>query len=112
MANYHSIRQKELETTQDYSEKKFNRYIKSHKILKSLYSELFFWSISLLPMIVFPIFMGGDIGTFGFFFFVHFLFWYFKGQKIYHKDCDGDIEILELTIEVLEDIKKEKFKNG
>ena len=43
---------------------------------------------------------------------VHFLFWEFKGEKMYHKDCYKDIEELELTIQVLEDIKKEKFING
>jgi len=44
-----------------------------------------------------------------FFLFIHFLFWKFLGEKMYHKQCDKDIEGLDITIEVLEDIRKEKF---
>lgn len=112
MPNYYQIREKELETTKDFSLKKFNRYLKAHKILRSLYTELFFWSVSLIPIIVFPIFMDGGVGTFALFFFVHFLFWYFKGQRMYYTDCKNDIEELDVTIEVLLDIKKEKYING
>ena len=110
MDKYHSIREGELETTKDYCEKRFNRYIKFHKILRKLYSELFFWSISTLPFLIVSVFILN--GAYLFFLIVHFLFWKFKGEKMYHKDCDKDIEELELTIEVLEDIKKEKFENG
>jgi hypothetical protein len=52
MPNYHEIKEKELETTKDYSDKKLRRYIKLHKILLSLYSKLFFWVISFIPMLV------------------------------------------------------------
>lgn len=105
--NYHDIKQKELETTKDYSEKRLKRYIKLHKILLSLYSKLFFWSISFIAMMIYPIIFG-ETDLYLLFIFVHFLFWYFKGEKMYHNDCDKDIEELELTILVLEDIKKER----
>lgn len=105
--NYHDIKQKELETTKDYSEKKFKRYIKLHRILLSLYSEMFFWSLSLIVMMLFPIILG-QTNLCLLFLFGHLLFWKLKGEKMYHKDCDKDIEELELTILVLEDIKKER----
>ena len=105
--DYHNIKEKELETTKDYSDKKLRRYIKVHKILLSLYSKLFFWSISFIVMMIFPIIFG-QTDLYLLFIFVHFLFWYFKGEKMYHKDCDKDVEDLRLTIEVLEDIQKER----
>jgi len=104
--NYHTIKEKELETTKNYSDKRFNRYLRFHKILRGLYSELFFWSISLVPFIIVSVFLLQD--SYLFFLIVHFLFWKFKGEKMYHKDCDKDIEELELTIEVLKDIQKER----
>jgi hypothetical protein len=107
MPNYHEIKEKELETTKDYSDKKLRRYIKLHKILLSLYSKLFFWIISFIPMMLFPI-LAGEIDLLLLFLFAHFLFWYFKGDKMYHKECDKDIEDLRLTIEVLEDIQKDR----
>ena len=107
MSNYHQIKEKELKTTEKYSEKKMNRYINLHKILLKLYSKIFFWSISLIPIIVMPIIFDMT-DYYIIFLFTHFLFWYFKGDKMYHKDCDGDIEEIKTTIQVLEDIKYEK----
>lgn len=112
MPSYYDIKQKELKTTKDFSEKKFNRYVKAHRILRALYSELFFWSVSLVPLIICAFLIGGSVEVFAFFFFVHFLFWYFKGQRMFYEDCRNDIEELDVTIEVLLDIKKEKYING
>jgi hypothetical protein len=109
--NYHDIKNKEIETTKDYSEKKFRIYIKSHKILLSLYSKWVFWFSSFIPIIVIPIIFG-DINLYPIFVFAHFLYWYFKGEAKYHKDCDQEIEEIELTIIVLEDIQKERNENG
>lgn len=104
--NYYEIRQKELEITKDYSEEKFKRYIKFNKVFKALNSEIFMWSVSTIPFIV-AIFFIKDFYLF--FLFCHFLFWKIKGKKVYHRDCDKEVEELELTIEVLNDIYKEKF---
>ena len=108
MSKYHQIKEKELETTKDYSNKKLDRYIRFHRILRGIYSEWFFWSISIMPFMIYPLLIDNTIGMWIFFTFSHMLFWYFKGEKMYHKDCDSDIEELELTIEVLEDIQKER----
>lgn len=108
MENYNEIREKELETTKDYNEKKFNRYLTIHKILRNLYSDFFFWSVSLIPFIIFSFFFLH--GSYLFFLISHFIFWEFKGKKIYHKYCVEDIEELEMVIQVLKDIQKEKFE--
>lgn len=110
MPNYHEIKETELETTKDYSDKKFDKYLRSHKLLKSLHSELFFWSISLIPFFIYPLILDNTIGMWLFFIFCHMLFWTFWGKKEYHKICDESIEELELHIQVLEDIKEERKK--
>ena len=106
--NYHQIKQKELETTKDYSDKKFNRYIKSHKILMSVSSELFFWSISFAVFMVFPFFLGNTIDMFLFFLISHLLYWRFYGTNWYKKEMTLLKDELRLTIKVLQDIKKER----
>jgi hypothetical protein len=109
MDKYHTIREEELETTKYYSESKFNAYIRFHRILRKLYSKFFFWSVSIIPFFIMVVFFLKE--AYLFFLFIHFIFWKFFGEKMYHKQCDKDIEGLDITIEVLEDIKKEKF-NG
>lgn len=108
MEDYQKIREIELERTKDYSNRKFNWYLRAHKLLRFLYSELFFWSISLLPMIIFPILLGGDLKMYILFFFAHFLFWFIKGERMYHKDCDEDVELIDITIKVLQELKRER----
>lgn len=108
MSKYHQIKEKELETTKDYSNKKLDRYIRFHRILRGIYSEWFFWSISIIPFVIFPLFFDNTLGMWIFFTFCHLLYWKFYGEREYHKLSDRDIEELDLTIQVLEDIKNEK----
>jgi hypothetical protein len=105
--NYHSIKRSELKTTENYSERKFKIYLKIHYILLSLYSELFFWTISFIPFITLAICIYPE-NLNGIILFFHFLCWKLFAKRKYHELCDKDIEDLELTIEVLEDIKKER----
>ena len=108
MEDYQRIREIELERTKDYSNRKFNWYFREHKLLRFLYSELFFWSISLLSMLIFPILIGGSLKMYILFFFAHFLFWFIKGESMYHKDCDEDLELIDTTIKVLQELKQER----
>jgi hypothetical protein len=109
MINYHSIKAKELETTKLYSAKKFRRYVKAHKILLACYSELFFWGISWIPFIAFPLIFGIPQEFYLFYLILHFAMWELFLKKEYHKECDNDIYELKLAIEVLEDIEKERI---
>lgn len=108
MKNYYEIKEEESEKTKNYSDKNLNRYIKTHKFLRGLYSELFFWIISLIPFAIFPLFIGPNITIYAIYIVAHFFFWTLWGKKKYHKMCDKDIEELNLTIQVLEDIQKER----
>lgn len=109
MANYYQIREMELKRTENYSEKQFNRYLKFYKIFLGLYSEWFFWSISTLPFIFWPLLMGNSVGMYAFMLFCHMIYWTFLGKRLYHKECDKEVEEIILAIEVLNDIKKEKY---
>ncbi len=106
--NYHDIMRSELKTTENYSDRKFKNYLKTHYILLSLYSYSFFWAISFIPFVILPLFTG-QTNLYGLFLITHFLFWKLYGEKKYHESCEKDIEELKLTIEVLEDIKKERI---
>jgi hypothetical protein len=108
MANYHTIKAQEKETTKNYSEKKMRRYMKAHKILLALYSELFFWGISWIPFILFPLIFGLPQSFYLVYVLGHFLIWEFRLKKEYHKMCDNDISELYITIEVLKDIQEER----
>jgi hypothetical protein len=108
MANYHSIKAHEEETTKNYSEKKMRRHMKAHKILLALHSELFFWGISWIPFILFPLIFGLPQSFYLIYVLGHFLMWEFKLKKEYHKMCDNDISELHITIAVLKDIHKER----
>ena len=117
MKSYEEIKEQELETTKDFTVKKMNRYIRFCKIIRSLHSENFFWLMSFIPFIAIPgifIALGFfplDLTTIFMFLVIHFLYWYFKGRKEVNKLISDDIPELELVIEVLEGIKKER-ENG
>ena len=108
MLNYHEIKEEESEKTKNYSDKSLNRYIKGYKFLRGLYSELFFWIISLIPFAIFPLLIGPTLNVYLIYLVVHFFFWSLWGKKKYNEMCDKYIEELNLTIEVLEDIQKER----
>jgi hypothetical protein len=108
MLNYHEIKEEESEKTKNYSDKSLNRYIKGYKFLRGLYSELFFWIISLIPFFIFPLLIGPTLNVYLIYLVIHFFFWSLWRKKKYHEMCDKDIEELNLTIEVLEDIQKER----
>jgi len=108
MKNYNDIKEEELEKTKKYSDKILNRYIKYHKFLRGLYSELFFWIISLIPFAIFPLLIGPTLTIYTIYLVVHFFFWSLWGKKKYHEMCDEDIEEINLVIQVLEVIQKER----
>jgi hypothetical protein len=108
MRNYHEIKEKELETTKDYSDKKLKRYIKSHKVLRSVSSEFSFWLISFVVFMLFALLFESSVGMYLFFLVSHLFYWRWFGVKWFKREMTELNEELELTIEVLEDIQKER----
>lgn len=117
MMSYEEIKERELETTKDYDIKKISKYIRICKLIRFFYSENFFWIVSFIPFTIIPgifIYLGFfplDLTTIFMFLMIHFLYWHFKGRKEVDKLIGDDLPELELVIEVLEDIKKER-ENG
>jgi hypothetical protein len=110
MSNYYKIKEKELKTIKDYSDKKLKRYIKSHKIILNISSEFFFWFLSFVVFMLYPIFLDNTIGMYLFFLISHLFYWRWLGLKWYKREMTSLVEELELTIEVLEDIQKERIE--
>ena len=108
------IKEKELITTEKFSTKQLDRYIWFCKFLKKMLTENFFWVISAIPFILFPsvfIWLGFfelNVMTIFLFTIVHFLFWFIKGRKEAIKVIDETLPELEITIDVLENIRKER----
>ena len=70
-----------------------------------LLHQLFY---NVLDHLYYPLFLDNTIGVWLFFTFSHMLYWKFYGEKEYNKLSDKDIEELDLTIQVLKDIQKER----
>ena len=117
MKSYEEIKEKELITTEKLSIKQLDRYIWFCKFLKKMLTENFFWIISAIPFFIIPSifisigFFELDTMTIFLFTIVHFLFWFIKGRKEAIKVIDETLPELEITIDVLEDIRKER-ENG
>ena len=118
MESYDEVKNKELEVTKDYSDKKLNKYIRSCKLLNTfLFNEVFIWIISLITFAIIPSvfiflgFFGLDSLTIWLFGITHFFYWVFIGDKRCKELLDDTKPELELAIKVLEDIRKER-NNG
>lgn len=115
--NYNEIKEKELITTEKYSIKQLNKYIWFCKLIRKMLSENFFWVISIIPFIIFPLvfiwlgFFELDPMTVFLFTALHFLYWVIKGRKEALKIINESLPEVDITIEVLEDIRKER-NNG
>lgn len=117
MKDYDEIREEELIGTKDYSDKKLNRYIRMSKFVKWAYSERFFWVVSVIPLFVIP-FLFHISGALPLtpiialiFVATHFLYWHFHGRKDVRKMIEDIMPEIDMTIKVLEEIRKERNGN-
>jgi len=114
MKNYHEVKEEELIVTKNFSNKKLDRYIWLAKTLRKFFNENFLWLISIIPYAVIPSvfvyleFFKWEPVTIFLFVLVHFLYWIIKGKKDARKFIDETVPELDLSIEVLEDIRKER----
>jgi|688.fasta_scaffold466184_2 hypothetical protein len=114
MKTYQEVKNDELIVTRYYSKRKLDRYIWFCKVLRKLFSETFFWIVSFIPFLAIPsvfIYLGFfklNIMTVSMFTVLHFLYWFLKGRKEAIKLIDENLPELDLSIEVLQDIRKER----
>jgi len=114
MKSYHEVKEEELIVTKNYSNKKLDRYIWFCKVIRKMFTEEFFWAMSLIPYTIIPsvfVYLGffkWDAVTIFLFVAIHFGYWFLKGRKNAKKFIDETLPELNLSIEVLEDIRKER----
>ena len=92
-----------------FSDKKLRWYIKAHKILLKVSSEFFSWIISFVIFMIFPyLILNGNPMAYLFYLIAHLFYWRWWGVKWHGREM-GPLNVeLELTIQVLEDIQKER----
>jgi hypothetical protein len=114
MKSYDEVKKEQFEFTKNFSDKKMVRHIKLINFFKNILNEKFFWFMSILPMsLIWSIFIWLgffelDIITVFFFTLTHFLYWYFIGKKEANKIIDESRPELELHIQALDEIRKER----
>lgn len=117
MKNYEEIKEEELKLTSEYTDKQFNFYFKSFKILRSFFTETFLWCFSIFIfngiwsvfywLGLFPM----DLLTAFMFVLSHFLYWVFKGEESAKELIDDVVPELDLILKALSEIKEIR-KNG
>lgn len=114
MKSREEIKEEELITTKDFNDKKLRRYILLCKFIKRAYSEQLFWMVSIIPLFLIP-FLFHISGALPLtpiialiFVATHFLYWHFHGKKDVRKMIDDIMPEIDITIEVLKEIKDER----
>lgn len=108
--NYHDIKELELKTTKLYSDSKLSAYIFLHKFLLFFTTDVFFWTFSMCALLIVPYFINNTFTSYMITIVFHFFSWEFYLKNYAHKLVSKEKYELDLTIEVLNDIKKERNK--
>ena len=108
--SYYSIKEMETKTTKNYSDFKLSAYITLHKILLFFTSNTFFWIFSMCEFSLVPFLIANTFIPYMITLFFHLFSW-----KIYLKERAEELTSenryeLKLTIDALNDIKKERSK--
>ncbi len=108
--NYHKIKELESKTTQNYSDSKLSVYISLHKVLLFFTSNVFFWSFSMAAFLIVPFFINNTLIAYLITLLFHLCSWEFYLKEYSQNLTSKEKYELELTIQVLNDIKKERNK--
>ena len=109
MKNYNEIMQEEIKRTENYTKSDFDKSIKLLKIVKPLFSEATFFLISMIPFLI-GVFILKSAFTFAMLLLLaHFIFYKKYAKGIYDKQIAPDKKSIECVIQVLKDLKSEKY---
>jgi hypothetical protein len=114
MKSYNEIREEELIITEKFSNKKLDRYISFVKFIRRGFNINFLWFLSVIifflvsSIFILFNFFQLDLSSLLIFTITHFLYWIIRGKKDANKLIDEINPELDLNIEVLEDIRKER----
>lgn len=109
MKSYSEILQEEKERTKNYSKSDFEKSIKLLKAIKPLFSETAFFLISMVPFLI-GIFILKSVFLFAMILLLsHYIFYKRFAKSIYEERIAPDKKSIECIIQVLEDLKSEKY---
>lgn len=109
MKTYSEIKQEEIKRTEKYTKSDFDKSIKLLKIVKTFFSEGVFFVISLIPFLI-GIFILKEVFLFAIILLLAHLIFYKKFAKgIYDERIEPDKKSIENVIQVLKDLKSEKY---
>ena len=109
MKTYNEIKQEEIKRTEKYTKSDFDKSIKMLEIIKTLFSEGVFFVISLIPFLI-GIFILKAVFLFTIILLLAHLIFYKKFAKgIYDDKIAPDKKSIDMVIQVLKDLKSEKY---
>ena len=110
MKTYGEIKQEEIKRTENYTKSDFDKSIKLLKIVKSFFTEGFFFVVSLIPFLIGILILKSVFLFAMILLLAHLIFYKKYAKKIYDERIAPDKKSIENLIEVLEDLKSEKYK--
>jgi hypothetical protein len=109
MKTYNEIKQEEIKRTEKYTKSDFDKSIKMLEIVKTLFSEGVFFVISLIPFLI-GIFILNEVFLFAIILlFAHLIFYKKFAKGIYDEKIAPDKKSIDMVIQVLKDLKSEKY---
>jgi hypothetical protein len=109
MKTYNEIKQEEVKRTEKYTRSDFDKSIKMLEIIKLFFSEGVFFVISMIPFLI-GIFILKSVFLFAMILLLAHLIFYKKFVKgIYDERIAPDKKSIENVIQVLKDLKSEKY---
>ena len=109
MKTYSEIKQEEIKRTEKYTKSDFDKSIKLLKIAKSFFTEGVFFVVSLIPFLI-GIFILKAVFLFAIILlFAHLIFYKKFAKGIYDDKIAPDKKNIENVIQVLKDLKSEKY---
>ena len=109
MKTYNEIKQEEIKRTEKYTKSDFDKSIKALIIVKALFSEATFFFISMIPFLI-GVFILKSVFTFAMLLLLaHFIFYKKFAKGIYDDRIAPDKKSIECVIQVLKDLKSEKY---
>ena len=110
MRSYSEIKQEEAKRTEKYTKSDFDKSIRLLKILKPLFSESAFFIISMIPFLIGVFILKSTFAFAMLLLFAHYIFYKKFAKSIYEERIAPDKKSIECVIQVLEELKSEKYR--
>ena len=108
MPNYNQIKEKELQNTKDFSNKKLSMYINAHRVILFFYSQFFCWIFSMSAFLLVPLFLSNNLFGYLVTIIFHLFSWEIYLKPYIIENTSDDVDEVNITIEVLKEIQSER----